>query len=74
VNSPQLVMDSYDMINASITAESNDGKWQIMLAGRNLGDETILISGSSGYTTGSGYTNASFARESEWRFSAKYSF
>ena len=66
--------DSSLRVNASLTLESDDGRWQFMLAGRNLADEEILVAGSSGYATGSGYTNANFAREAEWRLSARYSF
>jgi iron complex outermembrane receptor protein len=74
VNTPQLRQDSYDIINAAITVQSEDGIWEFMLAGRNLNDETILVSGSSGYNTGSGYLTGTYAREREWSFSAKYSF
>ena len=74
VNKPQLIQDAYDMLNAAITVMRDDGAWEFMLAGRNLGDETILVSGNSGYNTGSGYLTATFAREREWSFSAKYSF
>jgi iron complex outermembrane receptor protein len=74
VNTPQLLQESYDMVNAAITVESDDGNWQFMLAGRNLTDEVILVSGSSGYATGSGYTTGTYAREREWSLSAKYSF
>jgi iron complex outermembrane receptor protein len=74
VNTPQLVQDSYSLYNAAITVLSDDGAWEFMLAGRNLGDETILVAGSSGYATASGYTAANYAREQEWSFSAKYSF
>jgi iron complex outermembrane receptor protein len=74
VNTPQLIQDSYSLYNAAITVLSEDEKWEFMLAGRNLGDETILVAGSSGYITASGYTAANYAREREWSFSAKYSF
>jgi iron complex outermembrane receptor protein len=74
VNTPQLRQDSYDIVNAAITVQSEDGAWELMLAGRNLNDETILVSGSSGYSTGSGYLTGTYAREREWSFSAKYSF
>ncbi len=51
VNTPQLIQDSYSLYNAAITVLSEDEKWEFMLAGRNLGDETILVAGSSGYIT-----------------------
>lgn len=74
VNTPQLFQESYSLINAAVSLISDDSGWEFMLAGRNLTDETILISGSSGYTTGSGYTNGTYGRQSEWSFSAKYNF
>ncbi len=74
VNTPQLRQGSYDIINAAITLLSDDGSWEFMLAGRNLNDETILVAGSSGYATGSGYSTGTYARAREWSFSAKYSF
>ena len=74
VNTPQLVQDSYTMVNAAITVQSEDGDWEFMLAGRNLGDEIILVSGSSGYETSSGYLTGTYARQREWSFSAKYNF
>ncbi len=74
VNTPQLLQESYDIINAAVTVRNDDGAWEIMLMGRNLTDETILISGSSGYETASGYSVGTYAREAEWTLSAKYSF
>ena len=74
VNTPQLKQDSYDIINAAVTVQSDDGSWEIMLMGRNLTDETILVSGSSGYETASGYLTGTYAREAEWALSAKYRF
>ena len=74
VNTPQLRQDAYSMISAAITVQSDDGGWEFMLAGRNLGDEVILVSGSSGYATGSGYTTGTHARKREWSLSAKYRF
>ena len=57
-----------------VIKQKQDTSDDYFLAGRNLGDETILVSGNSGYNTGSGYLTATFAREREWSFSAKYSF
>jgi len=74
VNTPQLFQESHDLINAALIIESEDGNWEFRLAGRNLGDETILVSGASGYATGSGYTAGNYAREQEWTVSAKYRF
>ena len=74
VNTPQLVQKSYDIVNAAVTLLSDDGRWELMLMGRNLTDETILVSGSSGYESASGYSTGTYARGTEWALSAKYSF
>jgi len=74
VNTPQLFQDSYSIINAAIIVQSEDSAWEFMLSGRNLSDETILVSGSSGYETASGYLTATHARKREWSLSAKYNF
>jgi iron complex outermembrane receptor protein len=74
VNTPQLFQESYHLLNAAIVAESRDGTWELALTGRNLGDETILIAGASGYSTGSGYTAGNYARQREWGVSATYKF
>lgn len=74
VNTPQLKQDSYSIINAAIIVQSDSGAWEFMLSGRNLTDEIILISGSSGYETASGYLTGTHARKREWALSAKYSF
>jgi len=36
----------YSLYNAAITVLSENEKWEFMLAGRNLGDETILVAGA----------------------------
>jgi iron complex outermembrane receptor protein len=74
VNTPQLLQDSYSILNAAIILQSDNEAWEFILAGRNLTDEIILISGSSGYETASGYLTGTYARKREWSLSAKYSF
>ncbi len=66
-----MVTGSLFSADAVLSQQSSSG---FMLAGRNLGDEVILVSGSSGYATGSGYTTGTHARKSEWSLSAKYRF
>ena len=74
VNTPQLKQDAYYMINAAISLQSDDGSWEFRLAGRNLNDEEVLVAGTSGYSTPSGYTDRAFARGAEASLSAKYNF
>jgi len=74
VNTPQLKQDSYHMLNMAATFESDDGQWQVTLAGRNLLDETYLITGNSGYETASSYLEQVYGRPREWSLSVQYNF
>ena len=48
-NSPDFLIDSYGLVNASIGFESGDGRWRLSLWGNNLSDkEYVLIRGTSG--------------------------
>lgn len=48
-NSPNFLIDSYGLVNASIGFETHDGRWRISLWGNNLSDkEYVLIRGTSG--------------------------
>ena len=48
-NSPDFLIDSYGLVNASVGFETNDGRWRISLWGNNLSDkEYVLIRGTSG--------------------------
>ena len=48
-NSPNFLIDSYGLVNASVGFETSDGRWRISLWGNNLSDkEYVLIRGTSG--------------------------
>ena len=48
-NSPDFLIDSYGLVNASIGFETGDGRWRFSLWGNNLSDkEYVLIRGTSG--------------------------
>lgn len=48
-NSPDFLIDSYGLVNASVGLETSDGRWRISLWGNNLSDkEYVLIRGTSG--------------------------
>ena len=48
-NSPDFLIDSYGLVNASIGFETGDGRWRLSLWGNNLSDkEYVLIRGTSG--------------------------
>lgn len=74
INSPQLFQDSYDMLNAAITLETNDGRWESVLAFRNITDEEYLITGNSAFATAAAYVEHVYGRPFEWSLSVKYNF
>ena len=48
-NSPDFLIDSYGLVNASVGFETADGRWRLSLWGNNLSDkEYVLIRGTSG--------------------------
>ena len=48
-NSPDFLIDSYGLVNASIGFETSDKRWRLSLWGNNLSDkEYVLIRGTSG--------------------------
>ena len=48
-NSPDFLIDSYGLVNASIGFETGDGRWRLSFWGNNLSDkEYVLIRGTSG--------------------------
>ena len=74
VNTPQLLQDSYSLLDAALILESFDEHWRVILAGKNLTDETYLITGNSAFITATGYVEQVYGRDTEWWISAKYSF
>ena len=74
VNEPRLFQDSYDMLNASFQFETNDGRWESVLAFRNIADETYLITGNSAWGTSAAYVEQVYNRPFEWSWSVKYNF
>lgn len=74
LNTPQIIQDSYDLLNVSMALETNDGKWEGMLAFRNITDEAYLITGNSAFATSSAYVEQVYGRPFEWSISLKYNF
>jgi iron complex outermembrane recepter protein len=72
LNTPQLHQDSYELLNAAIAFESTDGRWESVLAFRNITDETYLITGNSGFQTASAYVEQIYNRPREWSLSVRY--
>ncbi|MCF7981034.1 MAG: TonB-dependent receptor [Pseudomonadales bacterium] len=72
INSPQIEQDALDLFNAALIYRLSE-HWQLAFSGRNLTDETYLITGNE-ELPGFGYAEGVYAREREWALSAKYSF
>ncbi len=72
INSVQIEQASLHLLNAALIFRPDD-QWQFSLSGRNLGDETYIITGNE-ELPGFGYAEAVYAREREWALAAKYAF
>lgn len=74
VNDPRLFQEDYDLWNASMALETTDGKWEALLAFKNITDEEYLITGNSAFGTSASYVERVYGRPSEWSLSVKYNF
>jgi len=74
VNTPQLYQKDYDLLNAALTLRTNDGRWEGILAVRNITDEDYLITGNSSFGTAASYADNLYGRPREWSLSVKYNF
>jgi iron complex outermembrane receptor protein len=74
INSPQLYQDAYHLLNVSLTFDSDDGHWQGVIGGTNIGDEKYLFTGNCPYQTAAAYCQGYFSRGAEWFLSIKYGF
>ena len=73
LNSKALYQDSYDLVNASISFENLEGKWQIILSGKNLTNERYITTGFASEDFQS-VAEANFGRPKEWALSIKRKF
>ena len=74
INDPHLYQDDYTLLNAAITLLTNDGRWEGILAFRNITDETYLITGNSSFGTSASYADNLYGRPAEWSLSVQYNF
>ena len=74
INTPQIHQDSYDMLNASMSLETTDGRWEGLLSFRNITDEEYIITGNSSFQTSAAYVEQVYGRPFEWSLSVKYNF
>lgn len=73
LNTQALFQDSYDLINASISFEDMEGKWQVILSGKNLSDERYIMAGFASEDFQS-IAEANFGRPREWALTVKRNF
>ena len=73
LNFPQLRQDSYSLIDAYITYVSVQNNWEVSLFGKNLTDETYIVSGFANGLT-QGRVTANLGRPREWGLSLVYRF
>ena len=67
LNAVELTRDAINLVGASIVYQTKDGNWEVSLNGRNLADETYLISGNAERYAGNiGYTQGVYARPRDW--------
>jgi iron complex outermembrane receptor protein len=74
VNSPQIRQSPFHLVNASLIFAPWESNWQLTIAGRNLFDETYLVTGNSAFDTTAAYVEQVFGRPREFLVSLAYEF
>ncbi len=74
VNSPNVVQESYGLLNAKLSLEVNDGAWLISVFGTNLTDKHYIMAGTDFLSQGLDFAEVQFGRPREWGVSVKYNF
>ncbi len=72
-NDEAIAQSSYSLVNAAVSLDLGRSGWRFMVAGRNLTDETYIVTGNDEIDS-FGYTEAIYARPREWSLSVKKSF
>ncbi len=71
-NTPEVIQEAYDTVNASLTYTGGDERWAVSVGGTNLTDEDYLISG--GYVPAVGAAYGIYNRPREWYVRLKLHF
>jgi len=58
-------LDSYTLVDASVSFEPNDSNWRVVVGVNNATDEEYRVSGNSSLGSGSGYSEVAYARPRE---------
>ena len=74
VNEPRLFQDDYSLLNAGITLQTNDGRWEGTLAFRNITDKEYVVTGNSAWSTSASYVDNLYGRPAEWSLALQYNF
>jgi iron complex outermembrane receptor protein len=73
LNFPQLHQDGYHLVDIGLTYVSARGDWEFSVFGKNVTDETYIVSGYANALT-FGTAVVSLGRPDEWGLSATYHF
>jgi iron complex outermembrane receptor protein len=73
LNFPQLMQDSYSLVDAYVTYVGAEENWEVSLFGKNLTDERYIVSGFANGLT-QGRATANLGRPREWGLSLIYRF
>ena len=74
VNSPRIRQAAYGVLNASFGVSTRDERWRVVVASRNLLDETYLVAGNSAFATAAAYVERVYARPRETIVTLDYRF
>ncbi len=72
INTPRIFQPGYHLLNASMSAQTGDGRWELVLSARNLTDARYLVTGTSAFDTSAAYVEQVYGRPSEWSVSVRH--
>jgi len=72
INTSRIFQEGYHLLNARVSVQTADGRWELLLSGRNLTDTRYLVTGNSAFDTSAAYVERVYGRPSEWSASVGY--
>jgi iron complex outermembrane receptor protein len=73
-NDPYSTQSAYDVVNARIAFSPNDGRWEIAATGKNLTDETYIVTANPSFLTSVGVSSVVYAAPRTYSLSVLYRF
>ncbi|MGH6631658.1 MAG: hypothetical protein ACREB3_18170, partial [Burkholderiales bacterium] len=73
LNYPELFQEAYTLFDAYVTYITAQANWELSLFGKNITDETYIVSGFANGLT-QGRVSANLGRPQEWGLSFTYRF